>query len=152
LVRSSEENHHMSNHAKSTDAGRLSAPNSGREPTRRKALAMMGTSAGVACVGLTNYALRSASQDDRPAADADDQALDEVLRQLQAAEPKSLQGLSTHAPMAAEALCALGFPQKAGPWLKNYRRPVRELPGTKMRIDPNKWKDALGPDAQAETW
>jgi hypothetical protein len=84
--------------------------------------------------------------------DADDQALDEVLRQLQAAEPRSLQGLSTHAPMAAEALCALGFPQKAGPWLKNYRRPVRDLPGRKKRIDPNAWKDALGPDAQAETW
>src|SRR5215472_13373525 len=139
----------MRNHANSTDSDRLASPDSGQEPTRRKALAMLGTSAGVACAGLTSYALQSASQDVRTAADADDQALDEVLRQLQAAEPKSLQGLSTHAPMATEALCALGFPHKAGPCLQNYQRPIRELPGAKMRIDSNKWKDALGPDAEA---
>jgi hypothetical protein len=123
-------------------------PDDGRAPTRRQALAILGTSGVVACAGLTGYAERSASSD----ADADNRPLDEVLRQLQNAEPKSLQGLSTHAPMAAEALCALGFPQKAGVWLKKYRAPVRELPLARMRIDPNKWKDALGPDANAETW
>jgi hypothetical protein len=96
--------------------------------------------------------VQSASFEEKTAAGADDQALDEVLRQLQAAEPRSLQGLSTHAPMAAEALCALGFPQEAGPWLKNYRRPARELPRASRPINPNQWQDALGPDANAQTW
>jgi hypothetical protein len=91
---------------------------------------------------------------DRPAAaaNADDQALDDVLRQLQAAEPRSLQGLSTHAPMAVEAICTLGFAQQAGAWLRNYRRPIQDLPRAQRRIDPDHWRDALGPDANATTW
>ncbi len=117
-------------------------------PTRRKALTVLGASVAVTGAGLGAWAVGSARE--KPT--EDDRALDEVLRQLHAAEPKSLRGLSTHAPMVAEALCALGFPAKAGPWLKGYRAPTRELPATRTRIDPTKWKDALGPDPRADSW
>jgi hypothetical protein len=142
----------MPDHPELPGAAPHPPPNPECQPTRRQALAILGTSATAACAGLTGCAARSAAPGKKPAAGEDDLALDEVLRQLQAAEPRSLQGLSTHAPMAAEALCALGFPQQAGPWLKKYRRPVHELPRASRRIDPIKWKDALGPDAHAETW
>lgn len=54
--------------------------------------------------------------------------------------------------MAAEALCALGFSEKAEPWLKSYRAPEIELPSPRLPIDPGKWKEALGPDPQAKSW
>jgi hypothetical protein len=142
----------LKHQAKPAGADRRSTPNPEFRPTRRQGLAILGTSAAVTCAGLASFAVRSASSEDKPAAPADDQALDDVLRQLQRAEPQCLQGLSTHAPMAAEALCALGFAQQAGPWFKNYRRPVLPLPRAKRRIDPNQWRDALGPDATAPTW
>src|SRR5262249_47433433 len=127
-------------------------PNSAREPTRRQALALLGTAAAAACVGLAGPTAWPAASDEKAGEKTEDAALDEVLRQLQGAEPQSGQGLSTHAPMAAEALCTLGLPEKATPGLKNYRAPVRELPPASRRIDPHRWTDALGPDADAATW
>lgn len=116
------------------------------QPTRRQALAAFGSSA-LACLATVQTGSAKI-----PAGDVDDGALDDVLRELHSAEPKCVQGLSTHAPMAAEALCALGLGQEAGPWLKNYRRPIRELPRPGQRIDPAHWKAALGPDKRASSW
>jgi Questin oxidase-like len=85
----------------------------------------------------------------------DDDALDEALRRLHAREPSSTQGLSTHAPMAAEALCALGHADRVSRWLDGYRGPTLELPGRTARIDPRSpqsWRAALGPDVHASSW
>src|SRR5262245_37239394 len=127
-------------------------PFSGQPINRRQALALLSASAAGACLGLGGRAAHPASTGARPAGDAADDALEEVLRQLQAAEPKSLMGLSTHAPMAAEALCALGFARQAVPWLRAYKRPVLQLPPARKRIDPDSWREALGPDTGAATW
>jgi hypothetical protein len=132
-----------------TDSESSSTPSANRGLTRRHALAALGTSVAAAGAGWTAHTLRSSPPDEKP---GNDEALDEVLRELQKAEPESRQGLSTHAPMATEALCALGFPQKAGTWLKNYRAPVRQLPKAAKPIDREHWKDALGPQAGADSW
>jgi hypothetical protein len=81
-----------------------------------------------------------------------DEALDEALLLLQGAEPESRQGLSTHAPMVAEALCALGRPEEAVRWVARYRAPLLDLPRPAERIDPKEWRRALGPDLGQATW
>jgi hypothetical protein len=83
---------------------------------------------------------------------ASDDALDEALRLLHKQEPKSKQGLSTHAPMVAEALCALGQADRAVSWIEDSRAPILELPGPFKPIDHHKWREALGPHVGAPTW
>jgi Questin oxidase-like len=82
----------------------------------------------------------------------DDGALDEVLRRIHGDEPKSVLGLSTHAPMVAEALCVLGYADRAMSWLDAHDRPVLAIPTTARRIDPVRWRSALGPVRGASTW
>jgi hypothetical protein len=84
--------------------------------------------------------------------DAGDDALDEALRLLQKQEPQSKLGLSTHAPMVAEALCALGRGDHAVPWIGKYAGPIRQLPAPSSPIDRKEWRSALGPRRGAATW
>jgi hypothetical protein len=81
-----------------------------------------------------------------------DAALDEAYHLLQRQEPQCKQGLSTHAPMAAEALCALGHCDRAVRWVEDYRAPVRQLPPPSARIDPKHWRAALGPKLGETSW
>jgi len=84
--------------------------------SRRRALLMMGlatVAAGQWTMHKTFAADATAPQNGRSGADA--AALDEALRLLQKQEPRSKQGLSTHAPVVAEALCALGLAELAVP-------------------------------------
>lgn len=84
---------------------------------------------------------------------AADDALDEGLGRLHAREPLARAGMSTHAPMVVEALCALGFPERVGRWLDGYRRPELEIPTRPTRrIDAARWREALGPRWDAATW
>jgi hypothetical protein len=83
---------------------------------------------------------------------AADDALDAALRVLQRQEPLSKQGLSTHAPMAAEALCALGHADRAVAWVEHYNAPLRQLPPPSAPIDHNRWRASLGPRLRAATW
>lgn len=83
---------------------------------------------------------------------AHDDALDEAYHRLHAREPASTLGLSTHAPMVAEVLCELGHPDRVTGWLDRYRGPTLELPPARARIDPKRWRDALGPDVNASSW
>ncbi|HWO25986.1 MAG TPA: hypothetical protein VNO30_44970 [Kofleriaceae bacterium] len=87
-----------------------------------------------------------------PLAATDDAALDEVLEMLHAQEPRSKQGLSTHAPMVAEALCALGFAHRARPWVEGYAAPVIVVPSPGQRIERDRWREVLGPASGAPTW
>lgn len=85
----------------------------------------------------------------------DDDALDEALGRLHRAEPAIKQGLSTHAPMVAEALCALGYSDRVAAWMDRARGPVVEIPLPAVRIDrdaPHAWRAALGPRAGASSW
>jgi hypothetical protein len=85
-------------------------------------------------------------------AGASDDALDPALRTLHEQEPASKQGLSTHAPMVVEALCALGHGGTAERWLREYRAPVLQLAPAARRIDPDRWREALGAAPGARSW
>ena len=135
-------------------------------PTRRELLHLTGAGAlalGIGCRGRAPAeppppsagpaapppAAGPAAQ---PTAALDDAALDLVLAQLHAQEPRIKQGLSTHAPMVAEALCALGFAERAQAWVEGYDAPVREVPSPGRRIERDRWREVLGPARDAPTW
>jgi hypothetical protein len=82
----------------------------------------------------------------------DDGALDEALRLIHRQEPNVRAGLSTHAPMAVEALCALGFGDRAVGWVNQYDRSERQLPPPTQPIDRGAWRAALGPRRGAGGW
>ena len=83
---------------------------------------------------------------------ANEDALDAALREIHASEPELKQGLSTHAPMVAEALSALDRGAEALPWIRGRRAPVLRLPGPSQRIVPEQWRAALGPRLGAASW
>jgi hypothetical protein len=115
---------------------------------RRDALKMIGL---VGAAGLNPFEVPAAENESVPAG-LKSEALDEAFEILQDNEPKSKQGLSTHAPMVAEALCALGHQDMAVSWVKNYRAPLLELPPRTTRIDPKNWRAALGPKIGVASW
>jgi len=53
--------------------------------------------------------------------------LDEALEVLASAGPDLRNGMSNHAPMAVEALCALGRSDAALPWLVRASRRARPV-------------------------
>lgn len=119
--------------------------------TRRRALQMyVAVAVGCGWAGSRHTAgsNRLAQGERRDGEDA----LDQALRLLQNHEPESKQGLSTHAPMVAEALCALGRADRAVAWVEGYRAPLIELPRPSARIARDAWRAALGPRAAASTW
>lgn len=125
----------------------------GASTTRRRAL-QMGVAALAAGVGLTDAGCARA-QPGRAAREGDargDDALDEALRRLHASEPRSKQGLSTHAPMVAEALCALGHGDMALAWIEGYQAPVIEIPQPSRPIERGRWRAALGPRPGVGSW
>ena len=110
--------------------------------TRREALQVIGMAAAAGCA--FPYGLHAGS--------TDGDALDAALRRLQQQEPESRHGLSTHAPMAAEALCALGYSGRVAQWIDGYQGPALRLPGSSAPIDQRTWRAALGPDRKAASW
>jgi hypothetical protein len=140
----------------------------GKPLSRRQMLAMGGAAVGVAAAGVAcgvparepgearpePPSSPGARATPSPAADraTDDGALDEVLRRIHRAEPLSVRGLSTHAPMVAEALCAMGHGDQAMAWLDAHDRPMIEIPISGRRIDRARWRSALGPVRGAPTW
>jgi hypothetical protein len=115
--------------------------------TRRQALQKMGMTSVSAWTWAESGLAFEPSRDA-----AGDEALDEAFGRLQKQEPQSTLGLSTHAPMVAEALCALGHADHAVPWVETYAGPVRRLPTPSTPIDRDRWREALGPHRGAATW
>lgn len=115
---------------------------------------MMGFAAAAGCGALEVLAAErgKAAPETGATPTTPDSGLDEAYRILQSEEPKSKQGLSTHAPMVAEALCALGEEKRAVQWVENYRAPVITLPPPSARIDPQNWRAALGPQIGFGSW
>lgn len=83
---------------------------------------------------------------------AQEHALDDAWSQLHSQEPEAKQGLSTHAPMVAEALTALGHGDRAVAWIDNYRAPLLRLPPPIRPIDAKNWRAELGPNPGAPNW
>ena len=78
--------------------------------------------------------------------------LDEALDRLKAFAPDLRNGFTNHAPMAIEALCALGRGNAALPWLeKNWGYRELLLPRTQAHQPITDWQAALG-DGRSEDW
>jgi hypothetical protein len=116
--------------------------------SRREAIR---TGAAAALGGLATLASAAEEKAAAPLV-PNDEALDEALRLLHGREPESRHGLSTHAPMVAEALCALGHSEKAVSWVAGYRGPDLRLPPPSRPIDREHWRSALGVRTGAASW
>ena len=55
-------------------------------------------------------------------------SLDDALDEIAPFSIELKNGNSNHAPMVAEALCALGHPEAVRPWLSRYRERMQLRP------------------------
>jgi hypothetical protein len=74
---------------------------------------------------------------------ADYSAMDEALELLSGYGPDLSNGLTSHAPMAAESLCAMGRPDAVMPWLQRYRKGMLPRPPACERITRDNWRGAV---------
>lgn len=79
-------------------------------------------------------------------------AMDEALDLLSAYGPDLANGLTSHAPMAAEALCAMGRADAVMPWLERYRTGMLPRPSTTYRIPGDNWRNALSQADRFADW
>lgn len=135
-------------------------PPSGR--SRRAALARVASAAALLVIRRSPLAAAAhgARQDDPfapptpqetanrvpPPTSADEDALDAALARLQASDAHEPGGLSTHAPMAAEALSELGGGGAIAGWIGRFteRARVIELPRPRERIVAAQWRAHVG--------
>jgi hypothetical protein len=122
--------------------------------TRRDVMRLCGVAALSASCGKRAERQRVvvASAEPVAAAAIEDGVLDEVLEALHAREPWSNHGLSTHAPMVAEALCALGAADRVRAWLSSYGGERVAIPEPHRPIVAASWREALGPDRDASSY
>jgi len=78
--------------------------------------------------------------------------LDDALEVMAAYGPDLANGLTSHGPMAAEALCALGRPEAVLPWVERYRQGMLPRPPARQRIVPERWRDALAQENRFTDW
>lgn len=78
--------------------------------------------------------------------------MDEALERLSAYGPDLRNGMTSHAPMAVEALCAMGRPQAALPWLERYRVGLLPRPAVGERITSKAWRQALRASHRTSDW
>jgi hypothetical protein len=80
------------------------------------------------------------------------ESLDEALAALAGSDIGLKNGNSNHAPMVAEALCAMGRPQAVLPWIARYRERLlpRPAPGDPIRSET--WRSALGRRDRFADW
>jgi Questin oxidase-like len=78
--------------------------------------------------------------------------LDPALDSIAEAGPDLRNGLTNHAPMAIEALCALGREGAVEPWLAHYREGFLPWPARCERIEREGWQAALGRPERTSDW
>jgi hypothetical protein len=61
-------------------------------------------------------------------------------------------GNSNHAPMVAEALCAMGRPDAVMPWITRYRDRMVPRAGASSRVRGEDWRNALANRARFADW
>jgi hypothetical protein len=86
------------------------------------------------------------------AIDANYAALDEALDVLAPMGPDLNNGLSNHAPMAIEALCAMRRGDRVASWLDRYRRFLAPRRRAHARIAEADWAAALGDPRRTQDW
>jgi hypothetical protein len=79
-------------------------------------------------------------------------SLDDALEILAPFGIELNNGNSNHAPMVAEALCALGRPEAVMPWIERYSGRMLPRPATGDRIHAGDWRGALGERARFADW
>src|SRR5262245_66294162 len=77
--------------------------------------------------------------------------MDPALEMLSAYGPDLRNGLTSHAPMAVEALAALGRADAVMPWLDAYRPGLLPRPIARQRIERD-WRAALGHEDRFADW
>ncbi len=80
------------------------------------------------------------------------ESLDPALETLATYGPDLRNGNTSHAPMAVEALCALGRPDAVFPWLERYRGELLAMPPSVERITSANWREALSRPERAGDW
>jgi hypothetical protein len=78
--------------------------------------------------------------------------IDEALEILSAYGPDLSNGLTSHAPMVAETLCAMGRPEAVLPWVERYRKGMLPWPAAHERISRDDWRSALAQVHRVGDW
>jgi len=78
--------------------------------------------------------------------------LDEALDRLRPYGSELTNGNFNHAPMVAEALCALGRPEAVLPWIERYRPRMVQRSAGGEPIRRTGWRDALGRRDRFADW
>jgi hypothetical protein len=78
--------------------------------------------------------------------------MEPALELLAAYGPDLRNGLTSHAPMVAEALAALGRADAVMPWLEDYRQGMLPRPVARARIPRDEWRAALGRTDRVAEW
>jgi questin oxidase-like protein len=78
--------------------------------------------------------------------------LDDALALLAPYGPDLLNGMTSHGPMAAEALCAMDRPDAVLPWVDAYRRGIEPHPSPRDPIRADDWRAALGKVERHADW
>jgi len=92
------------------------------------------------------------SDDPRKRHDFGHGVLDAALERLASAGPDLKNGMTSHAPMTVEALCALGRPEAVMPWLDRYAVGLLPAPPRRERIAPDAWRSALARADRFSDW
>jgi len=79
-------------------------------------------------------------------------SMDEALDALSSYGIELTNGNSNHAPMVAEALCALGRPAAVMPWIARYRERMLPRPPRRETISRDNWRDAIGRRDRFSDW
>ena len=79
-------------------------------------------------------------------------SLDEALETLAPYGTALRNGNSNHAPMVAEALCAMGRPDAVLPWIARYRERMLPRSPASDRLHREDWRTALGQRGRFAEW
>jgi len=79
-------------------------------------------------------------------------SLDDALEEIAPYGIELKNGNSNHAPMVAEALCAMGRPESVMPWIARYRERMSPRPPATARIRREEWRPALGRRERFADW
>jgi hypothetical protein len=78
--------------------------------------------------------------------------MDLALEFLAPYGPDLRNGLTNHAPMAVEALAALGRAEAVMPWLERYKKGMLPRPVARSPISAKDWRAALGKEQRVADW
>lgn len=80
------------------------------------------------------------------------ESLDKALEALAGYDIGLKNGNSNHAPMVAEALCAMGRPQGVMPWVARYKERLLPRPAAGDPIRAETWRNTLGQRDRFADW